>query len=154
MNLDRLKEDLIADEGLKLEIYLCNAEPPRRTVGIGHMLTPVDPEWLMDIGDTITRERCDELFAVDIETTIRDCERVYENWDSLPDEAQLICANMMYNLGQTRMSSFLKYILALNQSPPDIASAAVEMADSRWHEQLPNRSQRLIDRMNKLRGDA
>ena len=103
---------------------------------------------------TITRERCDELFAVDIETTIRDCERVYENWDSLPDEAKLICGNMMYNLGQTRMRSFRKYILALNQDPPDIASAAVEMADSRWHEQLPHRSQRLIDRMNDLRGDA
>ena len=148
MNIDRLKEELIADEGKKLEIYMCTVD--KRTVAIGHMLTPVDPEWELNVGDTISEDRCDQLFFADTKMTINDCENVFSNWDDLPDEAQLICANMMFNMGRSRMNGFKQFIAALNEEPPNFSNAALEMKDSRWHEQLPNRSQRLIDRMAAL----
>ena len=148
MNIEELQEELVADEGKKLEIYMCTAD--KRTVGIGHMLTPVDLEWELNVGDTISEDRCDQLFFADIKMTINDCENVFSNWDELNGEAQKICANMMFNLGRSRMKNFKKFIAALDEVPPNFSNAALEMADSRWHEQLPARSQRLIDRMKAI----
>ena len=67
------------------------------------------------------------------------------DWDDLPEEVQLICCNMMFNLGGPRFSGFKKFIAAVDQH--DWPDAAREMKDSRWHRQVQNRSSRLIERM-------
>lgn len=144
----QLKTDLVFDEGYRLDVYRCSAD--KRTVGVGHMLTPVDPEWSLQVGETISKERCEDILDYDIERTLDECEVVFKKYPYLPEPAQLVCANMMFNLGQTRLRAFKKFIAALEQDPPDFVKAAAEMKDSRWHEQLPNRSNRLISRMLKL----
>ena len=146
--IERLKTDLIFDEGYRLDVYYCTAS--RRTVGVGHMLTPLDPDWELQQGDMITKERCEEYLNYDIERSLDECEMVFKRFPYLPDDCQLVCANMMFNLGQTRLRMFKNFIAALDENPPDFITAAAEMKNSLWHKQLPNRSNRLIARMIKL----
>ena len=148
MNLDQLREELTIDEGKRLDVYMCTAD--KATVGIGHMIRANDPEAALAVGDTITEERCQELFDEDIEGVIEDCDRLIKNFPILEPEAQLIIANMMFNLGLPRLSKFNNFLNALNEQPPNYQLAAVEMRDSRWHRQLPQRSTRLIKRMESI----
>ena len=146
MNLDVLKDQLVSDEGQCLAVYECTQG--HKTVGIGHMIRKSDTEYEYKVGDMITQERSDHLFAQDLDMTIKDCEHALPTWDYLPEEVQLICANMMFNLGRSRFMEFARFRLALQNQ--DWQEAAVQMTDSLWHKQLPNRSGRLIKRMQKV----
>ena len=146
MNLNRLREELAIDEGVKLESYLDHLG--LKTVAIGHLCREDDPEFDLPLGTPITQERCNELFDQDIQITINDCKKVYDDWFKLPEEVQLICANMMFNLGYPRYSKFKKKIQAVKDG--DWKEASFQMADSRWFNQVPKRAKRLIERMEKV----
>jgi len=148
MNIDQLREELIIDEGKRLDVYICTAS--KATVGIGHMIRADDPEAALEVGDTITEERCQELFDQDIEGVIEDCDRLIRNFPLLEPEAKKICANMMFNLGVNRLGLFTNMLNALNEEPPNYRLAAVEMRDSRWYRQVKNRAERLAQRMEDL----
>ena len=150
MNIDELREELIIDEGKRLDVYMCTGDPPKATVGIGHMIRDADPESSLAVGDTITEERCQELFDEDIEGVIEDCDRLIRNFPLLEPEAQKICANMMFNLGMNRLGKFNNFLNALNEDPPNYTLAASEMRDSRWYRQVTNRAERLARRMEDL----
>ena len=144
--IDQLKREIISDEGRVAKIYMCSANKP--TFGVGHMITKSDPEYGLEIGTPINPDRVDRVFEKDINNTLTDCRRLYGNFDDIPTEAQLILANMMFNLGLPRLSKFKRLAVAVLRQ--DWLSASIEMADSKWHKQLPNRSERLISRMEKL----
>ena len=146
MNTDDLIRELKADEGEVLSVYICPAK--YKTCGVGHKLVPTDPEYDWSEGTPITQDRSDELLARDIATALADCQWSLENWDDLPDEVQLICANMMFNLGRTRFQKFVRFRAAVVEG--DWAAAADEMQDSLWARQVPNRASRLISRMRDL----
>ena len=146
MNLNRLREELAVDEGVKLESYLDHLG--LKTCGIGHLCREEDEEFELPVGTPITQERCNELFDQDIQITINDCKKVYDDWFKLPEEVQLICANMMFNLGYPRYSKFKKKIQAIKDG--DWKEASVQMADSHWFNQVPKRAKRLIERMEKV----
>ena len=76
---------------------------------------------------------------------MNDCRWVIDDFEQLPEEVQLICCNMMFNLGRPRFSGFKKFIAVIHVR--DWKTAAKEMADSKWHRQVQNRSGRLITRM-------
>ena len=146
MNKEQLISELIADEGEVLSIYICTAG--HETCGVGHMVRESDPEYGWPVGAPITKERSDELLGEDLRTVLNDCGWVFGDFDNLPEEAQLIIANMMFNLGRPRFEKFIKFIAAVEAT--DWEEAARQMKDSRWHVQLPQRSGRLIDRMKAL----
>ena len=146
MDLDKLQEELAEDEGCKYEIY--NAHLGYATFGIGHLVTDSDLEYGQEIGTKVSKERVDECFKTDIEITIEDCNILYSNFNDIPEEAQLILANMMFNLGRPRLSKFLKLKAAVDDE--DWMEASVQMMDSKWAKQVPNRAKRLCERMEKL----
>jgi lysozyme len=104
MNLERLQEDLETDEGVVYEVYLDHLGLP--TVGIGHLILESDPEYGAEVGTPVTEERVTELFQQDCEIVLADCQILYPDFDDLPEEAQLIIANMMFNMGRPRLSKF------------------------------------------------
>jgi lysozyme len=55
---------------------------------------------------------------------------------------------MMFNLGMSRLGMFKRFLAAIENR--DWQKAADEMADSKWARQVPNRSGRLIKRMEAL----
>ena len=146
MDIERLKEEIKADEGYKNEIYLDHLGLP--TLGVGHLVKKTDPEFGLEVGTKIDDERVNELFEQDLNVTIDECTYLYEDFYILPEEAQLIIANMMFNLGRPRLSRFLK--MKQHVDSRDFASASEEMKNSKWYTQVTNRAQRLCDRMANI----
>ena len=146
MNKDKLREELADDEGCKLEIYLDHLGLP--TFGIGHLVREDDPEHGEPVGTPVSDERVRQVFALDIAVTLEDCKRLYDDFDDLPEEAQLVIANMCFNLGYPRLSKFKGMKAGVDAR--DWQRAADEMMDSRWHDQVPNRAKRLVKRMRAL----
>jgi lysozyme len=144
--IEQLREELEADEGIKHEVYLDHLE--KKTVGIGHLCQAGEPEYEMEVGEAVSEERVAELFEQDMAWTLKDCAALVPEFDELPKEARLIIANMMFNMGRSRLSGFKKFLAAIQAGA--YSTAADEMADSRWHSQVPARSDRLIARMRAV----
>ena len=146
MNIEKLREELKIDEGVKYEIYLDHLSLP--TCGVGHLIKETDPEFGLEVGTKIDEERVNELFDEDIKVTLDECTYLYEDFYTLPEEAQLIIANMMFNLGRPRLSRFLKMKKAVDNR--DWIEASNQMKDSKWYRQVPNRADRLVQRMKDI----
>ena len=143
---DRLREELKIDEGCKYEVYLDHLGLP--TFGIGHLITEKDPEHQMGIGTPVDEIRVNEAFEQDVHVTIGECQKLFDDWDELPETVRLITANMMFNLGYPRYCKFKKKIQAIKDG--DWLEAAEQMQDSRWYKQVTNRADRLISRMRAV----
>ena len=149
MNKDQLREELAEDEGCKFEIYLDHLGLP--TFGIGALVKEHDPEYGQPVGTPVSEDRVRQRFNLDIAVTIEDCGRLYSDFDELPEEAQLVIANMCFNLGYPRLSKFKGMKAGVDARDWD--RAADEMVDSRWHDQVPNRAKRLVKRIRDLAKD-
>ena len=146
MDLIKLQNEIADDEGIKYEIYRCSEGYP--TGGIGHLITEWDePYYGMPLGSKIPHDVVDEWFAKDIETTIKDCNLLFSQFNNLPEEIQHVLANMCFQLGRPRLSKFKNMIAAVEDC--DWARMADEMEDSRWFKQTTNRAQRLINRVEQ-----
>ena len=146
MDLEKLEEELEIDEGCKYEIYLDHLG--YHTFGIGHLITEDDPEYGWEVGTSIDTFRVHDTFESDIETVLSDCTKLYEDFEDLPEEAQRVIANMMFNIGYTRLSKFKGMKRGVDAR--DWNTAADEMVDSRWYNQVTNRANRLVKRMRSL----
>lgn len=142
--IEKLKQQIEADEGRVHCVYLDTHQ--LKTAGVGHLLVEgKDPEYDWPVGAPVTYERVAEWFEEDIKATLNECCWLIDDFEQLPEEVQLIIANMMYNLGRPRLSKFIKFLAAVDRR--DWTACAREMADSKWHRQVQNRSGRLIERM-------
>ena len=147
MNLIKLQNELADDEGIKYELYLCSEN--HLTGGIGHLITEWDADYYgKPIGYPVPNEQVNTWFEKDIDVTINDCKIIFEEFDFLPEEAQLVIANMCFQLGRPRLSKFKKFIAAVKEQ--DWERAADEMKDSRWYKQTTARAERLISRIQIL----
>ena len=146
MNLEKLRVELEEDEGCKYEIYLDHLGYP--TFGIGHLVTENDEEHGQPVGTEVSEERVAEVFEEDVQVTLDECVRLYPNFDDLPEEAQLIIANMMFNMGRPRLSQFKMMKACVDDG--DWEGAAEQMMDSKWYRQVTNRADRLVTRMRNI----
>src|SRR6056300_2007789 len=146
MDLDKLREEIAYDEGVVHEIYLDHLGLP--TFGIGHLVRDDDPEHGWEVGTPVDESRCNEAFEQDIQTVLSDCDKLYPEFADLPEEAQRIIANMMFNLGYPRLSKFKGMKAGVDAR--DWNRAADEMVDSRWYRQVTVRADRLVQRMRAL----
>ena len=146
MNIEKLREQLEIDEGVKYEIY--NDHLGYATFGVGHLVLESDPEHGSELGTSISESRVIEAFEQDCENVLRDCNILYENFDDLPEEVQQIVANMMFNMGRPRLSKFKGMKRGVDAE--DWNAAADEMVDSAWYRQVPNRAERLVERMRNV----
>ena len=146
MNLDTLRKQLEIDEGIKHDIYLDHLGYP--TFGIGHLITSDDPESGQEVGTAVSDERVRQAFETDVVSVIEDCNKLYDDFDELPEEVQQIIANMMFNMGRTRLSKFRGMNRGVDVR--DWNAAADEMVDSKWYRQVNNRANRLVQRMRAI----
>ena len=146
MDVNQLKKELALDEGVRHQVYLDHLGYP--TFGIGHLIKKDDPEYGSPVGTDVSEERVDECFKEDIKVTLGDCLTLYDDFYELPEEAQLIIANMMFNMGLPRMTKFRGMKRGVDAR--DWNKAADEMTDSAWYSQVGKRSERLVNRMRAL----
>ena len=146
MNIEQLREQLEVDEGCVYEIYNDHLGYP--TFGIGHLVKESDPEQGQSLGTAVSSDRVAEAFESDIQSVLRDCNILYSDFDDLPEEAQQVIANMMFNLGRPRLSKFAGMKRGVDARDWD--AAADEMVDSNWYRQVTNRADRLVERVRAL----
>ena len=107
-----------------------------------------DPESKMEVGDPVSERRVEEAFDKDIQSVIDDCQRLYSNFNAMPEECKQITANMMFNMGLPKMKAFKKMNAAIEDE--DYIKASEEMVDSKWYRTVPNRADRLVQRMKMV----
>ncbi len=146
MDLERLREQLEIDEGVKYEVY--NDHLGYATFGVGHLVLESDPEHGAELGTPVSESRVIEAFEQDCENVLRDCNILYEDFASLPEEAQQVIANMMFNMGRPRLSKFKGMKRGVDSR--NWNAAADEMVDSAWYRQVTNRADRLVERIRAL----
>ena len=146
MNIEQLREEVAADEGCVYEVYLDHLG--LATFGIGHLVIDTDEEYGAEVGTPVSEERVNHCFNNDVQAVLMDCYQLYEDFDDLPEEVQLIIANMMFNMGRPRLSKFKGMKRGVDAR--DCNAAADEMVDSRWYKQVTNRAKRLVKRMRNV----
>tara|TARA_R110002051_G_scaffold282976_1_gene344707 strand:+ start:761 stop:1243 length:483 start_codon:yes stop_codon:yes gene_type:complete len=155
VDVKQVYQEISADEGKVLHAYLCSQS--HKTVGIGHKVLETDAENALPIHGTnddvpaeesISEGRCYELFQEDVQIAISGCQKIYSNWEELPQEAQHILVNMCFQLGQGGLGKFKNFKAAVEDQ--NFTLGAVEMMDSRWAGQTPERAERLKVRMLAL----
>jgi lysozyme len=129
VNLQRLWEQLIQHEGLRLKPYRCSAG--KLTIGVGRNID--------DVG--ITEEEAMVLLGNDISRVIAELDQNIPAFYGLNEIRKRVLVDMGFNLGINRLIKFRRMLAALEAS--DWNQAAVEMMDSRWARQVGKRAERL-----------
>ena len=137
---ERLRKILEREEGVKYEIYLDHLSYP--TLGIGHLILPEDEEHGCEVGTPVSEERVAALFEADLKIVEDDCWQLFDHYNYLPDNIQLVCAAMAFQLGRSRLSGFKKFRAAINEGR--WSDVILEMINSRWYRQTTARAERMI----------
>lgn len=144
MNLNKLQEQIMFEEGVKYEIY--NDHLGYKTFGVGHLVRATDPENEMAVGTKVSKMRVAECFEADLYVAINDMEKFTEGME-IDDNIKECVTEMVFQLGLPRLNKFKKFKQALLDG--DIKTAQAEMKDSLWYRQTTNRAERLIEKLGK-----
>ena len=144
MNLNKLQEQIMFEEGVKYEIY--NDHLGYKTFGVGHLVRATDPENEMSVGTKVSKMRVAECFEADLYVAINDMEKFTEGME-IDDNIKECVTEMVFQLGLPRLNKFKKFKQALLDG--DIETAQAEMKDSLWYRQTTNRAERLIEKLGK-----
>ena len=74
----------------------------------------------------------------DIKQSVKDIKSIFLGFDGFLENRQNALINMMFNLGKTRFLGFKKMIIAIKNG--DWQEAAMQAADSSWHNQVGGRA--------------
>lgn len=127
-----LIEDIKQEEGFSGTVYKCTEGFD--TVGYGSRMP-------------ITKEEAELLLEYRLKAMKAQLTGYLYDID-IKDEALDILFNMAYQLGVKGVLNFKNMIKALKDN--DYKEASIQMLDSLWAKQTPNRAKRLSDRMSKL----
>ena len=123
--LDQIKEH----EGYRSKVYKCTQGYD--TIGYGFAIKDLVLD--EDVAEQILIKK-----LYDLQCKIQD---KFKWFDDLPQEAQDVITNMCYQLGVTGFSKFKKTIKLLKAHK--FKAASIEMLDSKWALQTPNRAEEL-----------
>ena len=135
MLMEKMREELMRDEGLRLKPYKDTVG--KTTIGIGRNLD--------DVG--ISKEEAYDMLTNDIIRTSRSLDLDIPWWKTLNETRQRVLLNMAFNLGINSLLGF-KNTLA-NIKAGNYEAAAVGMLNSKWASQVGARAQRLAEQMAK-----
>ena len=132
--LDKLREELIRDEGLRLMPYTDTVG--KLTIGIGRNLT--------DKG--ISNEEARMLLDSDIKEHLKLLDDNLEWWRTMSENRQRVLANLAFNMG-SKLLTFTNTLAAMKRG--DYEAAADGMAQSKWATQVGPRATRLVQMMRE-----
>ena len=148
-------EELIKHEGLKLQVYQDTLGID--TIGIGRNLEDrgITKQELdeLDIPNIdhvyeygITEADAVYLATNDVQIVEEELVRAHPCVDRLDSVRQLIVMDMAFNMGVPRLCKFKKMWNAIHDE--DFSTAAKEMLDSRWANQVKSRATKLANAMH------
>lgn len=133
--IDEIAEALKREEGFSAHAYLCSEN--RLTIGYGRNVDELG-------GIGISPDEADLLLRNDIDRTIAECEQ-WEWFGDLQPAQQSVLIQLCFQLGYPRLTKFKRMLAALAEQ--DYDTAADELLDSRFAEQVPRRANRLAEQM-------
>ena len=142
IDMDKLLESVKKHEGYRNKVYLDTLN--KRTVGVGHLC--VEDFW--EDGKEYDEDFLMGILEKDLQSAIDQADDMCSNL-TISDDAKIIIIEMIFQLGGTGVSKFRKMWQALQQDPPDYAEASVQMLDSRWAKQTPNRAKEMARLMSE-----
>jgi lysozyme len=115
MNVERLKEQLVAHEGLKQMLYRCTSG--YLTIGVGRNLD----------AKGIHEDEAMLMLGNDIRDATDGARRLFSAFDALGDVRQRVLADMCLSLGAPRLEEFRR--MRTEGDSGDFELAAQEMLD-------------------------
>ena len=125
-----LRDDLIAEEGIRLKPYLCPAG--KTTIGVGRNLD--------DVG--ITEAEAMAMLDNDISRVMSQLEKALPWFKGSSASIRRALGNMCFQLGINGLLKFQKMLAALQGR--DYNTARREALDSAWAKQTPQRANRVV----------
>ena len=139
MNIEQCKAEIKRHEGEVLEIYMDSLG--YKTLGVGHLCQPNDPEYSWEVGTSVSQEVVDMYYEDDFDKHYKEAIHVFgsqEDFYKLPEKIQHVLVNMCFNLGGSRLSKYRNMLQACREHNWD--RMAAEMQNSRWFNQVGRRS--------------
>lgn len=133
-----LLNEIKKHEGFKSNVYQCTEGYD--TIGYGFAIKDLVLD--EDIAELILMRKLDNL---QLRITSK-----YGWFNSSPQEVKDVVTNMCYQLGLTGFSKFKKTIYLLETEQYEEAS--IEMLDSLWAKQTPNRAKELSEKLRGING--
>lgn len=129
MNETLLRQEIERFEGLKYKVYLDTAEPPNKTVGVGHM------DNSMIVGQIVSPSIVDMFYKTDSQNALNMAKSAVGNacFDALDEVRQRLLVQLAFNLGG-RLKGFKMMIAAVQSG--DYNGAANQLQDSSWFNQV------------------
>ena len=128
-----LIDNIKISEGFRSRPYRCT----ENHLTIGYRFAIKDLELDEDICDMILERKVAKL--------VERLEKNLPYLPSLPKDAQDVLIEMAYQMGVSGLLKFKKTLMYVETK--DYKDASVEMLDSRWAKQTPNRAKKLSDIM-------
>ena len=137
MDIDKLRQNLIREEGLKLKPYKCTAD--KLTIGVGRNVED------RGISEATAMQMLDE----DINICLAELNATINNFERLPEPVQMTLVDLCFNLGLKRLLAFKKTLKYIQEGliTGNYTKAAVELLDSAYARQVPNRAKRNHERL-------
>lgn len=133
---DRIRDQLMRHEGLRLKPYKCSQG--KLTIGIGRNLEEKG----------ISMAEAALLLDNDIFECLEDLKEIFSMFEAFPENVKLVLTDMRFNLGPLGFRKFKRMIAAVKLN--DWQEAAKEMKDSAWYRQVGNRARILIEMMENV----
>ena len=105
----------------------------------------------------VSEERVAECFNKDIQSVINDCNAVFSDFESFGEEVKQIIANMMFNMGRTKIKNLFPSMCKAIRDK-NYKRAVLEMTYNyglhpergycAWYIEVGLRSKRLVKRMD------
>ena len=131
MTLDRtlLAAELRRDEGVRRFAYWDTTG--HLTIGVGHNLSAVG----------LSDAAIEFLLIEDLRDTEAELDLRWPWWRDLDGVRQRVMCNLCFNLGATKLATFVRFLAAVQAGSYQVA--AHELASSLWHRQVGERAVRL-----------
>ena len=130
--MEKLRQQLIRHEGLRLEVYECSNG--FKTIGVGRNIQT----------NGITEDEAHLMLDNDIKRSAAEMES-FSWWEELDQVRKDCLINMVFNLGLPTFKKFKGMLSAIENK--DFQLASLEMLDSRWSRQVKGRSKELSEQM-------
>ena len=134
--MESVKNSIKKHEGFRNKVYKDTLN--KRTIGYGHLCVE---DWWEDDKE-YTQAELERIFDKDFDKAKEGASKLYEGCE-INDTAKGVIIEMVFQLGTTGVSKFKNMWKALKETPPNYSVAKIEMLDSRWAKQTPNRAKEL-----------
>ena len=140
-NMKAYECQLKIHEGVKYVSYLDSVGLP--TGGIGHLLRQNEVSQY-PVPTAIVESQVTSWFNQDAPTSIKGAQTLIgiDVWGDLSDIRKRACADLCYNLGQSRLSKFTKFISSMKAN--DFNAAGDSLRNSKWFTQVGRRGPNII----------